>query len=156
MILRWQQGRERIEEMLNQRLLERVSADRALAEAMLAVANKHLAAAKHTLEVDSVGSFQLAYDGARKALSALLQTQGLRATSKGGHRAVEDALRAQLVPPMEKQMNSFGWMRKLRNDSEYPNADRDVADHQAAISAHTTCAEIIVMVKQLINEMPVY
>lgn len=156
MITRWQQGRSEIDSMIEQRLLERVRADRVFAETFLDAAKKHLSAAKYTLEIDPTGSFQLAYDGARKSLSAVLENQGLRATTKGGHRAIEDALRSQLVPPMAKQLNNFGWMRKLRNDSEYPTADRDVAGTEAALAGIEYCAEIIELANTLLDEMPVY
>lgn len=156
MINHWQQGRNEIDSMLEQGLLQKVQADRQLADTFLAMAEKHLAAAAHTIDLDPIGSFQLAYDGARKSFAAVLENQGLRATTKGGHRAVEDALRAQLVPPMAKQINNFGWMRKLRNDSEYPTPERDVADIAAAKTAHMYCAEIITVSKTLLDEMPVY
>lgn len=156
MLSKWQQGRAEIETLIAEGRLQLVSADRALADFYLEAATKHLVAAKQTLEIDSTGSFQLAYDGARKALTAVLENQGLRSTTKGGHRAVEDALRAQLVPPMGQQINNFGWMRKLRNDSEYPTLERDTADLEAAKTAKKYAAEIIDMAKRLLDEMPVY
>ena len=75
---------------------------RMLAELYIEHAKLHLAASRQTVEIDATGSFQLAYDASRKALAAVLENQGLRATSKGGHRAVKDALRAQPVPTMDK------------------------------------------------------
>lgn len=156
MINQWDRGRSQIAMLISEGLLQTVSADRALADLNIAAAKKHLEAAKHTLELDAVGSFQLAYDAARKSLAALLENQGLRATSRGGHRTVEDALRAQLVPPMGKQINNFGWMRKLRNDSEYPTLERDTADFDAAVSAHIYAAEILSMCEKLLDEMPIF
>lgn len=156
MINRWDRGRVEIEALIDDGKLQLVEADRQLANLNLDAAKKHLASSKHTIEIDPVGSFQLAYDAARKSLAAILENQGIRATAKGGHRAVEDALRAQLVPPMGKQMNNFGWMRKLRNDSEYPTLERDTADREAAIAAQQFSAEIILMSEKLLDEMPVF
>ena len=51
--------------------------------------------ARSLTEDDPAGAFQMVYDAARKACSALLAVQGLRATSRGGHIAVRDAARAQ-------------------------------------------------------------
>jgi hypothetical protein len=44
------------------------------------------------------GGYALAYDGARKALTAILENEGLRPTTRGGHLAVFEAVRAQLGP----------------------------------------------------------
>lgn len=44
---------------------------------------------------DLSGAYQLAYDALRKSTASLLAVQGLRATSRGGHIAVQDAVLAQ-------------------------------------------------------------
>lgn len=126
MIARWEQGRSTIDLMLARGELERVHADRNLAELYLAHAERHLATASLAID-DVAGSFQLTYDAGRKALSAVLENQGLRATTRGGHRAIEDAVRAQLVPPFSTVVSGFGWMRQLRNASEYLPIDRATA-----------------------------
>ena len=94
MINRWEPGRADINAQLTAGYLQKVKPDRRLAELYIEHAKLHLAASRQTLGIDATGSFQLAYDASRKALAAVLENQGLRATSKGGHRAVEDALRA--------------------------------------------------------------
>lgn len=63
------------------------------------------------------------YDAARKALTAILENQGLRPTSSGGHLAVYHAVRAQLDPPMGTALRPFDRMRRRRRDAEYPPAD---------------------------------
>ena len=60
------------------------------------------------------------YDAARKALCSVLENQGLRATSRGGHIAVYEAVNAQLDPPLGKTLRSFDRMRRRRNEAEYP------------------------------------
>ena len=40
-------------------------------------------------------AYQLAYDALRKSAASLLEAQGLRATSRGGHVAVQDGVIAQ-------------------------------------------------------------
>ena len=63
------------------------------------------------------------YDAARKALVAILENQGLRPTSRGGHIAVLEAVSAQLDPPMGRVLRPFDRLRRLRNNAEYPHSD---------------------------------
>lgn len=156
MINRWERGRADVDAFLEEGRLQKVRADRKLADLYIEHASRHLASSRLAVDLDPTGSFQLAYDASRKALAAVLENQGLRATSKGGHKVVEDALRAQLVPPLGTQMNNFGWMRTLRNASEYPSFDRPTAERNDALTAHGYAEEIIRVATRLLNEMPVY
>jgi len=155
-ITHWKQGRTEIETMVKAGYLQKVSPDRELAELFLEHARLHLHTATQVQSTDPTGSFQIAYDAARKSCAALLENQGLRATSKGGHRAVEDALRAQLVPPLKSQLNNFGWMRTLRNASEYPSFDNPTADASDAHTAITYAKELLGLAEKLLDEMPVF
>lgn len=50
----------------------------------------------------------------------MLQAQGLRATSKGGHYAIQEAISAQFTkPPPHEAFRSFGRLRRTRNQIEY-------------------------------------
>jgi hypothetical protein len=82
---------------------------------MLAEAEGHLKSARLLAESDSIAAYSLAYDAARKACAALLAPQGLRATSRGGHIAIQDAVRAQF--------SGEGGLPAFRNDFEYPDID---------------------------------
>jgi uncharacterized protein (UPF0332 family) len=91
---------------------------------MLAEAEGHLKSARLLAESDSIAAYSLAYDAARKACAALLAPQGLRATSRGGHIAIQDAVRAQFsgeggLPAFR----AFPRLRRSRNDFEYPDID---------------------------------
>jgi hypothetical protein len=86
-------------------------------------ANQHIHAAQAIESIDPTGAYQLLYDAARKALSAVLENQGLRATSRGGHIAVLDAVSAQLDPPLGGILRPFDRMRRRRNQAEYPSGD---------------------------------
>ncbi|GLC11356.1 hypothetical protein [Mycobacterium kiyosense] len=68
------------------------------------------------------------YDAARKALAAVLENEGLRATSRGGHIAVLEAVRAQLEPPLGGKLMPFDRMRRRRNVIEYSPEGSVVAD----------------------------
>jgi hypothetical protein len=70
-------------------------------------AHHHLSAVQAIVTIDPVGAYQLLYDSARKALAAVLENEGLRATSRGGHIAVLDAVSAQLDPPLGPILRPF-------------------------------------------------
>lgn len=120
--MKWQQGRDRIEGMLTRGELERVPASRQHADLLLSQAHRHVESAQAIAASDSAGAYQLMYDAARKALSAILENQGLRATSRGGHIAVLDAVSAQLDPPLGTIFRPFDRLRRRRNQAEYPGS----------------------------------
>ncbi|HLU72721.1 MAG TPA: hypothetical protein VKZ82_11090 [Nonomuraea sp.] len=118
--MRWEQGRAALDAMLSRGEIEKVTPSRARADELLDQASRHLATARAAVDSDPVGAYQLLYDAARKALCAVLENQGLRATSRGGHLAVYEAIVAQLDPPLGKSLRPFDRMRRRRNEAEYP------------------------------------
>lgn len=120
--MRWQQGRETLDGMIERGELERVPASRDHADLLLSQARQHLASANAIARSDPAGAYQLLYDAARKALSAVLENQGLRATSRGGHIAVREAVSAQLDPPLGGVLRPFDRLRRRRNQVEYPSS----------------------------------
>ncbi|WP_211675632.1 hypothetical protein [Ornithinibacter aureus] len=60
---------------------------------------------------------------ARKALAAVLEAQGLRATATGGHVVLQDAMEAQFEPPLGHLFKPFNRMRMRRNQAEYASMD---------------------------------
>ena len=98
--MRWNQGREVIDRLLAGGELQRVPASRDHADRLVRQARTHLASAAEISETDPAGGYTLVYDAARKVLTAILENQGLRPTSRGGHLAGYQAIRAQLDPPM--------------------------------------------------------
>ena len=118
----WQPGRDKIAELLAAAELEQVAADRRIAQLLLDDAGRHLATAAAALSSgDLSGAYQLAYDALRKSAASLLAVQGLRATSRGGHIAIQEAARAQFGSTV-KAFRSFGRIRRARNNFEYPSA----------------------------------
>jgi len=90
---------------------------------MLADATRHLATAAAAGPAgDLPGAYQLAYDALRKSAASLLEAQGLRATSRGGHIAVQDAVIAQFGSSIGA-LRSFSRLRRARNSFEYPSAE---------------------------------
>ena len=120
--MRWVQGRTVIEQMLATGDLQRVSASREHADRLLEQARRHVYSTQNAVAADPEGAYALLYDAARKTLTAILENQGLRPTSRGGHLAVYHAVRAQLDPPMGKTLLPFDRMRRRRHDVEYPPA----------------------------------
>ena len=121
--MRWEQGRAALEGMIARSELERVPASRDHADVLLRQARRHLDSARAIAVADAVGAYQLLYDAARKALAAVLENQGLRATSRGGHIAVREAVSAQLDPPLGAVLRPFDRLRRRRNQAEYPSAE---------------------------------
>jgi hypothetical protein len=90
---------------------------------MLADAGRHLATAAAAESTgDLAGAYQLAYDALRKSAAGLLEAQGLRATSRGGHIAVQDAVLAQFGSTI-RALRSFSRLRRARFSFEYPSIE---------------------------------
>jgi uncharacterized protein (UPF0332 family) len=119
----WQTGQEAINKLITAGELEQVTADDAIAQRLLDDASRHLStAATAVITEDLSGAYQLAYDALRKSAAALLAAQGLRATSRGGHVAIQDAAIAQFGAVV-KVLRSFSRLRRGRNRFEYPDTD---------------------------------
>ena len=120
-------------------------ADRLLREA-------HVRLASLGLDGDPAGALQLSYDAARKASAALLAVQGLRATTRGGHIAVIDAVRAQFNDrgglPVFGQINR---LRRRRNDTEYPSPTTPGVTTDEATQALGIAREVIDGAKKLLE-----
>ena len=156
MIAHWEQGRATVDSLVSARRIERIPPNRDLVDEYLRQARAHLATSLLAAGTDPVGEFQLAYDAARKALASILINQGPRPTSSGGHIAVYEAVLAQLDPPLGDVFKPFGWMRPLRNDSEYPSPDRPVASGEDAVAGRAAAAPMIERAAKLLDLMPVY
>ena len=120
--MKWQQGRATLDGMIARGELERVPASREHADLLLSQARRHLGSAGAIAGSDPAGAYQLLYDAARKSLAAVLENQGVRATSRGGHIAVRDAVSAQLDPPLGAVLRPLDRLRRRRNEVEYPSS----------------------------------
>src|ERR1039458_780424 len=98
--MRWDQGRDVIGRMIADSQLQRVPASREHADRLVLQARQHLVSANGISEGDPAGGYTLVYDAARKAPTAVLENQGLRPTTRGGHLAAYEATRPQLDPPL--------------------------------------------------------
>jgi uncharacterized protein (UPF0332 family) len=116
---RWANGADQVTALIEARHLQQVVSDSDAVDALMASAQRHIASAWLTLEQDPEAAYSLAYDAGRKSATALLNHQGLRPTTAGGHLAVIDTIRAQFsgVPGL----TSLDRIRRRRNQAEYPD-----------------------------------
>ena len=152
--MRWEQGRAAVDGMVARGELERVPASREHADALLEQARQHLGSAAAIAGTDPVGAYQLLYDGARKALAAVLENQGLRATSRGGHLAVRDALHAQLDPPLGRVLRPFDRLRRRRNQAEYPSAEHPAVEPEDIDRDLPKVEQIVEVAAKVLDQMP--
>lgn len=106
--------------MIERRELDQVTANTELADRLLATARQHLASARLLAPSDPYLGYAALYDAIRKSLSALLQVQGLRATTSGGHLAVMHAVQAQFGASMGSILRPVDRIRVTRHEAEYP------------------------------------
>jgi uncharacterized protein (UPF0332 family) len=119
----WETGSTRIQELIGAGGLGQVAPDEDLARRMLGDARRHLTTAAAAQSTgDLPGAYQLAYDALRKSAASLLEAQGLRPTSRGGHIAVQDAVIAQFGTSI-RALRSFSRVRRARNSFEYPSTE---------------------------------
>lgn len=148
-VARWQPGEAEVEQLIGRHELELVTGSAADGTALLAQARKTATTAASLIETDSHSSYVLAYDAARFACNALLAQQGLRATTSGGHYAVERAVRAQFGDGFRP----FGDLRRRRNELEYPRLPGDAPTGHEAKHAVDDAKGLIAGASLLIDEL---
>ena len=151
--MRWQQGRETLDGMIERGELERVPASREHADLLLSQARQDLTSAKAIAGSDPAGAYQLLYDAARKALAAVLENQGLRATSRGGHIAVREAVSAQLDPPLGGVLRPFDRLRRRRNQVEYPSSAAPTVSGEEIERDAPKVEQIVDVAAKVLDEM---
>lgn len=124
-------GEAEIEKLVAERHLQKVHGGQANGEHLIEKAARTLTTAAAIAADDPDNAYVLAYDAARYAGTALLAQQGLRATTSGGHYAVEQALRAQFGTGF----HTFAAMRRRRHELEYPSGPAETTTPDEAIEA---------------------
>ncbi|MDR0593448.1 MAG: hypothetical protein LBG60_09410 [Bifidobacteriaceae bacterium] len=153
---RWNQGRTTIDSLIAEGRLERVPASRQAAADQLGRARKRTTTALSVLSSDPDAAYVLAYDAARRALVALLQVQGLRSTSRGGHLALYDAVRAQLDPPLGQKLRPFNRIRSRRNEIESGQAGAPEVTYEEVEADLVRVEELISLAEELCDRLPAY
>src|SRR5205814_10054823 len=142
--------------MLSRGELERVPPGRDHADLLLPHAHQHLKSAEAVIAIDPTGAYQLLYDAARKALGSVLENQGLRATSRGGHIAVLDAVSAQLDPPLGGVLRPFDRLRRRRNQAEYPSAGQPTFSADDVARDLPKVREIVETATKVLDQLSAY
>jgi HEPN domain-containing protein len=152
----WQPGRDKISALLEAGELEQVAGGDEVAQRLLEDAARHLATAAVAVSGEDLsGAYQLAYDAFRKSAASLLAAQGLRATSRGGHIAIQDAIAAQFGASVTV-FRSFRRIRRARNAFEYPSAETpgpsaDDADDAITLAEHAREAAATILDQNLLT-----
>lgn len=149
---RWKLGESDVEALLAAGELQKLTGAAANGERLLEKATVTLTTARSAVETDPDSAFVLAYDAARQALTALLAHQGLRPTTKGGHYAVERAVRAQFGPGFRQ----FGALRRRRNELEYPERPGDDATQDEASEAIENAEAILTAAQGLLDQLGLF
>lgn len=149
---RWARGEGEIDALLAAGSLERVSGARADGAPWLLKATRTLATATGIGPDDPESSFVLAYDAARHACCGLLAQQGLRATSKGGHYAVDRAVSQQFAGPL----TAFGALRRRRNELEYPSYPGERVEPDELTAAHRDATAICHAAAKLLHSLGLF
>ncbi|MBO2450235.1 hypothetical protein J4573_24255 [Actinomadura barringtoniae] len=149
---RWGRGEALVERLLSEGQLQQVQGPAADGEPWLAKARRTHSAAAAVASVDPDSSFVLAYDAARLACTALLAQQGLRPTTTGGHRVVDEVLRAQFGDVFRP----YRALRIRRNELEYPAYPGDSAQEQEADGALANAAKLIDSAEKLLPNLSLF
>ena len=136
---RWLRGEATIERLLADGELQTVLGAQADGQPWITKARRTCASAAELTNTDPDSAYVLAYDAARFACTALLAHQCLRATTSGGHYAVDLAVREQFGGPFMQ----FGALRRQRNELEYPMFVTDPLTRSDADTAVTITTELI-------------
>ena len=129
----------RLDELRAQGRIQDVPVDPRVVSQLLEDADRHLRTAALALrEGDLAGSYQLAYDAARKSLTAMLLSRSLRPRGLGAHAVLIEAVRAEFVHEAGIEvLRPLDRMRRIRNDAEYTGYpfDRDEVVHDLGAAA---------------------
>lgn len=135
----WNQGSTELEDLLEAKDIERRPGADAGTHALIARAHQQIESARSLLQSDPVTAYVIVYDAARHAGAALLAEQNLRATTTGGHVAIERALAAQFGGTFTRFRN----LRRRRHELDYPASDEDFADEKETALAIDAAAVIV-------------
>jgi HEPN domain-containing protein len=149
---RWKRGQSDVESLIGSGELQKLTGDAANGERLLEKAAVTLETARSAVGRDPDSAFVLAYDAARQAVTGLLAHQGLRPTTKGGHYAVEQAVRAQFGPGFRQ----FGALRRRRNELEYPERPGDDATIEEATEAVDQAQVIVTAAQGLLDQLGLF
>ena len=111
---RWAKGADQVTALIEAHHMQQVVSEPDTVDALLVSARRHIASARLTMEQDPEAAYSLAYDAARKSATALLNHQGLRPTTAGGHLAVPAVGDAGCAGGRERGCRGLRHVRRVR------------------------------------------
>jgi hypothetical protein len=148
----WRSGTQEVIATLRAGELQQVTGGQAAGDGWIAQARRKYETARLISDADPETAYVTAYDAARFALVGVLAQQGLRATQKGGHLAVEQAVRAQFGPSFV----TFSTLRRRRAELEYPSYPGEKGDEGELLAALRTVEQIIDGAAQLLPHLSIF
>jgi hypothetical protein len=126
---------EQLEELIERSAVRRGSPDREAAERELRTARQHIESSRALAGSDDTAALGLAYEAARKAISAHMRANGLRVgRGEGGHaRMGEYGLAVVDETSAADALRAFDQVRRLRNRSQYDAFSVEDADVEFAL-----------------------
>jgi HEPN domain-containing protein len=149
---RWARGEVVVERLLGDGMLQQVHGAEASGQPWLDRAGRTLTAAASLADVEPASACTLAYDAARFACMALIAHQGLRPTTRGGHVAVEETVRAQFGDAFKP----FRDLRLRRNELEYPTHPDEPVDAHEATESVAAARAILAAASQLLPHLRIF
>jgi HEPN domain len=148
----WQPGKQDVLSAINSGELQRVTGGQAAGSGWITDANRKLQTATNIAAEDPATAYVTAYDAARFALVGVLAQQGLRATQRGGHLAVEQAMRAQFG----QSFADFSTLRRRRAELEYPAFAGEAVEDDEVADALAKARRIIDGAAQLLPSLGIF
>lgn len=148
----WQSGTQELIAALRAGELQQVTGGQAAGDGWIAQARRKYETARLISDADPETAYVTAYDAARFAVVGVLAQQGLRATQKGGHLAVEQAVRAQFGPSFV----TFSTLRRRRAELENPSYPGEKVDEGELLDALRTVEQIIDGAAQLLPHLSIF
>jgi uncharacterized protein (UPF0332 family) len=109
-----------IDDLMRRGSVQRVPIDTRAVDRLMLDAEQHLDTASAALKSgDLAAAFQLAYDAARKSLTALALSRGLRTKGEGAHVTLIDVVRTELSNRSGVEVvGRLDRLRRTRNQAE--------------------------------------
>jgi hypothetical protein len=148
----WEPGHAEILAALKSGELQQISGGQVAGEGWPASARTKCATAALIADADPESAYLTAYDAARFALVGVLAQQGRRATQRGGHLAVEHAIRAQFGA----NFSGHGTLRRRRAELEYPAYPGEKIEQEELSQAIKTTEKIIEAAEKLLPHLTIY
>jgi len=140
-----------LDELLRNRIIQRIKPDKKLAKRNLKIASRDLTAAKHLLSQENYDwTLSIAYNAMLQAGRALMFLEGYRPSTQFGHIAVVRYLRAAFREQItERIIDVFDQMRRKRHRAVYEAVD--IVSRSEAENATRWAHEFVNKAKEIVS-----